>query len=165
MTVGERLVVGRIAKAHGIRGEVAVEVLTDHADRFAVDSVLQGPNGPLTVAASRPHQGRLLVLFAEVLDRNTAEALRGEVLTIAGEAAQPLPEGRWYPHQLEGLAVHLAGSGEKVGRFSHVVETPAHDLWVVRTVESREVMVPVNFVEDVDLDAKRITIAPPEGLF
>ena len=161
--MGERLVVGRVAKAHGIRGEVAVDVLSDRPGRFSVGAQVDGPGGPLTIAALRPHQGRLLIRFAEIPDRNGAEALRGATLTIDDTEAMPLPEGRWYPHQLEGLEVQLP-DGETVGRFSHVEESPAHDLWVVVTEDGREVLVPVLFVEHVDVDGGRITIAPPDGL-
>lgn len=162
----DRLVVGRVAKAHGIRGEVVVEALTDHPQRFAVGATLEGPDGVLTVRASRPHQDRLLVAFAEIPDRNAAELLRGAVLTIAAEDAAPLPEGRWYPHQLEGLEVRDA-SGRILGRFAAVVASPAHDLWSVRTPGGKDVLVPAvaPILVDVDLDARTIVLDPPEGLF
>lgn len=159
----ERLVIGRVAKAHGIRGEVAVEPLTDHADRFAVGASMSGPEGLLTVVASRPHQSRLLVLFKEIPDRNAAERLRGAELTVDASEAKPLPEGRWYLHQLEGLDV-LLPDGTAVGKMVDVEENPAHDLWVVERENGRRVRVPVVFVTDVDLDEATIRIAPPEGL-
>ena len=162
----DRLVVGRVAKAHGIRGEVVVESLTDHPSRFAKGATLQGPDGLLTVRASRPHQQRLLVLFEEIPDRNAAELLRGADLTIDAVDAAPLPEGRFYAHQLDGLEVR-ANDGTHLGTFTRVVASPAHDLWAVETPAGREVLVPAvtPILVDVDLDAGIIWLEPPEGLF
>jgi 16S rRNA processing protein RimM len=161
----DRLVVGRVAKAHGIKGEVAVEVLTDHESRFDPGSVLLGPDGELEVKSVRAHQGRLLVTFAQIADRNAAERLRGTELTILESQAAPLPEGRWYPHQLEGFSV-LNTDGVKLGSFAGVAVSPAHDLWIVDTGRGR-VLVPAveAIVRDVDESGKRIVIDPPEGLF
>lgn len=163
---GDSLVVGRVAKAHGIRGEVVVEVLTDHDARFAPGSVLNGPGGVLTVRAARPHQERLLVRFDEVADRNGAEALRGAELTIPLTDAAPLPEGRWYEHQLIGLAVRTP-AGQPLGVLDSVVASPAHDLWAVRTSSGARILVPAveAIVVEVDLDARTITLDAPEGLF
>jgi len=106
----ERLVVGRIAKLHGLNGEVVVEVLSDAPDRFARGSKVQAgdPDAAtrtLTVSTARVHQNRLLVRFYEVPDRSTAEPLHGALLSIAASDAAPLPEGRYYSWQLEGLEV------------------------------------------------------------
>lgn len=162
----ERLVVGRIAKAHGIRGEVAIDVWTDEPSRFAPRARVKAGDRALTVSASRPHQGRLLVLFEEVPDRNAAEALKGAELTVPFEEARAL-EDDWsfYPHQLAGLKV-TDESGHELGTMDRVEESPASDLWVVRA-EGREVLVPAvrDIVVRVDLDGGTIVLRPPEGLF
>jgi len=162
----ERLVVGRIAKAHGIRGEVAIDLVSDEPARFAPGARVQAGDRPLTVAASRPHQGRLLVLFEEVPDRNVAETLMGADLTIPFEEARAL-EDDWsfYPHQLAGLKV-TDESGQELGTMARVEESPASDLWVVRA-QGRDVLVPAvrDIVVRVDLDAGTIVLRPPEGLF
>ena len=162
----ERLVVGRIAKAHGIRGEVAVDVSTDEPSRFAPGARVLAGDRALTVSASRPHQGRLLVLFEEVPDRNAAETLSGAELTIPAEEARAL-EDDWsfYPHQLEGLKV-TDESGNELGTMDRVEESPASDLWVVRA-NGRDVLVPAvrDIVVRVDLDGGTIVLRPPEGLF
>ena len=169
----DRLVVGRIATAHGIRGECVVEVLSDAPDRFAPGAVLQlddpaDPDGarPVTVRKSRPHKGRLLIEFAEVPDRNTAESLRGRWLTIDATDAAPLPDGLFYPHEIDGFAVRDE-AGAPLGTLADVLENPAHDIWVVQTPDGRSVMVPAvtEFVRDVDSDARIITLAPIEGMF
>lgn len=166
LVTDDRLVVGRVAKAHGIRGEVVVESLTDHPSRFGIGASVLGPDGMLTVRASRPHQQRLLVLFDEVPDRNAAELLRGAELTIDASDAAPLPEGRFYAHQLDGLEVR-ANDGSHLGTFTKVVSSPAHDLWSVKTPAGREVLVPAvtPILVEVDLDAGIIWLDPPEGLF
>jgi len=162
----ERLVVGRIAKAHGIRGEVAVDVSSDEPSRFGPGARVQAGDRTLTVSASRPHQGRLLVLFEEVPDRNTAETLSGAELTIPFEELRPL-EDEWsfYPHQLEGLRV-TDEDGHELGTMARVEESPASDLWVVRA-HGRDVLVPAvrDIVVQVDLDRGTIVLRPPEGLF
>jgi 16S rRNA processing protein RimM len=162
----ERLVVGRIAKAHGIRGEVAIDVVSDEPSRFAAGARVHAGERMLTVSASRPHQGRLLVLFDEVPDRSAAEMLAGAELTIPSEEARAL-EDEWsfYPHQLEGLTV-TDEEGHELGTMARVEESPASDLWVVRA-DGRDVLVPAvrDIVVRVDLDGRTIVLRPPEGLF
>lgn len=161
----ERLVIGRVIKAHGIKGEVSVESFSDHLGRWQKGSRMRAGARDLTVASSRPHQTYKLVKFAGVDDRNAAETLRGESLTIDAREAWPLPEGRYYPHQLAGLDV-VDAAGTVLGTMTRVDEYPANDVWVV-LVGAREVLVPAvkEIVKNVDLDARRITVDPPEGLF
>jgi len=166
----ERVVVGRIVKSHGIRGEVVVETLTDVPGRFKAGARFDAgdPDGertPVTVRSVRDDRGRLLVRFAETPDRTAADALRGALLTIAGGDAAPLPEGSYYAWQLEGLDV-VDDDGASLGRLARVLEGAASDLWVVDTGE-REVLVPAvpEFVREVDLDARRVVIHPIPGLF
>ena len=159
------MLVGRVAKAHGIRGEVAVEVISDAPGRFSVGARIFERDRELTVQSVRPHHDRLLIKFEEVPDRTAAEGLRGARLEIPGGQAAPLEEGAFYPHQLEGLAV-VDATGRALGTLARVEEGPANDLWVVE-VDGREVLVPAvrQIVTAVDLDAGRITLDPPEGLF
>src|SRR3954471_9874100 len=87
--VEDYVVVGRVGPAHGLRGEVFVEPRTDEPERrFASGAVLQTSGGTLTVAGTRTHSGRLVVRFAEVGDRNAAEAARGTELTVRVEAGE-----------------------------------------------------------------------------
>ncbi len=119
-----QLVVGRITRPHGVRGEVSVEVRTDEPDRrFAVGCVLPtdpAAAGPLTVVSLRWHSGRLLIQFAGVTDRNQAEELRGTWLTL--DSAEAGPSGdpdEFHDAELIGLAV-VTTSGEPVGRVTDV---------------------------------------------
>ncbi len=168
-----QVVVGRIGKAHGLRGEVSVEPRTDEPDRrFAVDAVLRTetprgsePHGPgrpkqLTVRAVRWHQSRLLVTFAEIADRNAAEAARGLLLvTDVAENERPEDPEEFYDHQLVGLRV-VTTDDEPVGELTAVVHGAAQDLLVIKTADGREVLVPFvsALVPEVDVAGGRVTV-------
>jgi 16S rRNA processing protein RimM len=165
-----RLVVGRIGRPHGIRGEVTVEVRTDSPDvRFAPGSVLltePARLGPLTVAAARWHSGRLLLHVAGVSDRTGAEALRGIVLS-ADVDDDDVPEDpeEYFDHQLRGLTA-VTVSGDTLGVVDDVVHLPGQDLLSVRRVGGREVLVPfvAEFVPEIDVEGGRILLELPNGL-
>ncbi|HLR97135.1 MAG TPA: ribosome maturation factor RimM [Jiangellaceae bacterium] len=166
-----RVTVGRIGRAHGVRGEVVLSLVTDApADRFADGAVLQtdpADTGPLTVRRSRWHNGRLLVVFDELGDRTAAEAARGTVLVVTvDEDARPEEPEEYYDHQLVGLQVVSVG-GSVTGELRDVVHLPAQDLLVVVDHRGLEHMVPfvAELVPVVDLGAGRVTIDPPPGLF
>jgi 16S rRNA processing protein RimM len=161
----ERLVVGRIAKAHGIKGEVAVDVYSDAPDRFVPGARLFAGDDALTISAALPHHERLLVLFDEIADRSAAEALHGVELTIPASEAHALGEWSFYPHQLSGLSV-IDEAGRSLGTMVRVDESPANDIWVVRSGD-KEVLVPAvrDIVVSVDLGARTVVLRPPEGLF
>jgi 16S rRNA processing protein RimM len=170
MIVLMHVVVGRIGKAHGVRGEVSVEVRTDAPEiRFAPGAVLatDPPSaGPLKVAEARRHHGRLLLSFDEVADRSTAESLRG-VLLLAEVADDERPDDpdEFYDHQLAGLAV-VTTRGRHVGDVAEVLHLPSQDLLAVRTADGREVLIPfvAQIVPSIDLEARRVVVDPPPGL-
>jgi 16S rRNA processing protein RimM len=164
------LVIGRVGRAHGVRGEVAVDVRTDDPQhRFVVGARLQtdpAAAGPLTVVSTRPHQGRLLVRFDEVHDRNAADGLRGVLLTVEVSDAEQSPDPEeFYDHQLVGLRVHDR-AGQVVGKVTEVLHHPAHDVLVVRRNEGPEALVPfvTDLVPDVDVEHGRLTVADRPGL-
>jgi 16S rRNA processing protein RimM len=143
------VVVGRVGRPHGIRGEVSIEVRTDEpALRYAVGSVLRPTGGghrSLTVRTVRPHGDRLLVTFAEVADRTAAESLRGASLVVDVEpGARPDDTEEFYDRQLIGLRVRTAdgvpggggagvgGTGPEIGTVVDVRHLPAQDLLEVR---------------------------------
>ena len=171
MTEPQTLVVGRVGRPQGIRGEVTVEVRTDDPDaRFAAGSVLltePAERGPLTVTAMRPRSGGVVLAFAGVADRPGAEALRGTVLLV-DTATLPAIEDpdEFYDHQLVGLAA-VDAAGADLGTVADVVHAPASDLLVVRDGDGREHLVPFvrGVVPSVDVAAGRVVVAPPEGLF
>lgn len=170
------VVVGRIGKAHGIRGELSVEPRTDEPERrFVVGAVLRAvrPNGTdartLTVASRRWHQDRLLVFFEEIPDRTAAEAARGLVLSVEVDPAeQPEDPEEFYDHQLVGLKA-VTTDGREVGQVAEVIHTAGQDLLAIATTGEAgadEVLVPfvVALVPVVDLAAGRLEIADRPGL-
>ncbi len=170
------LLVGLIVRAHGLRGELIVDVRTDYPEqRFAPGSVLTArhpgrPPGTLTVDAARPHGGRLLVTFAGCGDREAAEALRGSMLLVDAEVLPASDEPgaddeEYHDTQLEGLAVVLT-DGATVGTVRSVAHHLGNDLLVVARDGRPDALVPFvrEIVPTVDLDAGTITLTPPDGL-
>ena len=165
------LVVGRIGKPHGVRGELTVDVRTDDPNaRFATGSSLRtdpAERGPLTVAAAHPRSGGLVLAFEGVGSREAAEALRGTVLLVdSAELPEIEDADEWYDHQLVGLAA-VDQAGGALGEVADVVHAPASDLLVVRDADGREHLVPFvrELVPAVDVPGGRVVIDPPEGLF
>ena len=175
----ERIAVGRIAAAHGLRGEVTVEVLSDVPGRFAPGAVLVlslagAPRRDLVVDAARPyasrHKDRLLVRFAGVDDRTAAEALRGGVLEVEAAAVPPAPEGSYYQFELVGCRCEDRRAGF-LGEVVDVVAGGGGDLLRVfcpaRGDEpGSELLLPFvdAYVVDVDVPGRRILMDLPEGL-
>jgi 16S rRNA processing protein RimM len=167
-----QLVVGRIGRPHGIRGDLIVEVRTDDPDlRFAAGSVLAtepAADGPLTISAARWHSGRLLVSFAGVGDRDRAEELRGVMLVVdSAELDDPGDPEYFRDYQLVGLDVLTTG-GERVGKVADVLHH-GQDLLVVVGDGARsgaEILVPfvAALVPEVDVGGGRLVIDPPPGL-
>jgi 16S rRNA processing protein RimM len=156
---GDRLVVGRIGRAHGLRGELAVTFSSNRPERAAVGAVLYAGDRELVISASRPHQGRVLVTFAGVDDRTAAEALLGRELTAAplGDGVE-LDDDELWVHEVVGAEVQDR-SGATVGRVIAVEANPAHDLLVL----DGGTLVPMVFV--VEQRDGVVVVDPPEGLF
>ncbi|MFC9808467.1 ribosome maturation factor RimM [Streptomyces griseoaurantiacus] len=165
-----QLVVARIGRAHGIKGEVTVEVRTDEPElRLAPGAVLAtdpASAGPLTIETGRVHSGRLLLRFEGVRDRTAAEALRNTVL-IADVDPEEMPEGEdeYYDHQLMDLDV-VTVDGTEVGRITEVSHLPSQDLFVVERPDGTEVMIPFveEIVTEIYLAEQKAVIDPPPGL-
>lgn len=168
MTETIEVLVGVIGRAHGIRGEVAVEPRTDEPERrFAPGQRLraEGSGRVFTVDAARDHSGRLLVHFEELTDRTEAEAVRGtRLLTDVPSTEAPTEDGEFYDRQLVGLLARLT-SGEEVGRVISILHLPAQDVLEIETPTGVRL---VPFVEalvpEVDLAAGWLTVADVEGL-
>lgn len=163
-----QLVVGRIGRAHGVRGDLFVEVRTDEPElRFAQGVTLKTSNDQsLTVATSKWHSGRLVVHFVGYDDRTRAETLRGLSLSIEVDPlVLPSQDDEYYDHQLIGLQVVLQ-TGQTVGTVVEVVHLPGQDLLAVRRPELAEVLIPFvkQIVPNVDIANGSLTITPPPGL-
>lgn len=170
-TGGDRLevIVGVIGRAHGLRGDVGVELRTDEPEiRFVPGAVLgvEGSKQTLTVDAVREGAGgRLFVRFAQAADRTAAELLRGKVLTVSVDrAARPDDPEEYYDRQLRGLRV-LDAHGVEVGVVADVIHLPSQDLLSI-TTDSGERLVPFvsDLVPQVDLAAGTCSLAEVNGL-
>jgi 16S rRNA processing protein RimM len=151
-----RLEVGRIGRAHGLRGEVVVTPVTNVAQRFAPGSTLWVEGRPYVVATARPNQHRFVIRFEGVDDRNGADALRSKI--VEAEPLAEAPEGELWVHELIGSEVRDR-TGAPVGRVVSVEANPAHDLLVL----DGGALVPMVFV--VSHESGVVVIDPPDGLF
>ncbi|GAA1753640.1 ribosome maturation factor RimM [Agromyces humatus] len=175
---GTQLRVGRLTKAHGLKGAIKLELYTDDPERRFVPGAefsLQVPAGSpwhgkhLTLRELRWYNGHPVGFFEGVDDRTAAESLAKAILWVShtdDEAGEP---DAWYDHQLIGLSV--LRDGVRIGEVTHVDHLPAQDLLIVRVdaerAGGREVMVPFvgAIVPEVDLEAGTLTVTPPAGLF
>lgn len=167
-----QLQVGRIGRAHGIRGEVTVTPFTDNPEgRFSAGAELQTDSAtrPLLVVSAARRSGPVQVVgFDGITDRNTAETLRGIGLFVDAESLpEPEDDDEFYDHQLIGLAVHHHTSGEVLGSIVDVMHLPAAPVLVVNRPDGTEELVPFvrAIVPDVDITAGRVTVDPPDGMF
>jgi 16S rRNA processing protein RimM len=164
----DTVIVGVIGRAHGVRGEVAVELRTDEPERrFAPGQLLgeEGGSRVFTVRSVRDHSGRLLVKFAELDDRAAADAVRGTLLiTTVERDEQPAEPETFYDRQLIGLKATSPG-GVNVGIVGSVLHLPAQDLLEIETATGTRLVPFVSaLVPEVDLEAGRLTVADIAGL-
>lgn len=166
------LTVGRVVKAHGIGGELVVEVRTDDPElRFAPGATLHArksgaPQRDYVVESVRPHGARLLVRLAGIGDRNSADGLRGSIFVVDSADLPPITEpDTYYDHQLEGLQVRTV-AGEAMGTVTEVLHTAAGELLAIKRTDGRELLVPfiAAFVPSVSLADNTVVIEPPDGL-
>jgi 16S rRNA processing protein RimM len=165
-----QLTVARIGRAHGLRGEVAIDVRTDDPERRLADGQVLATDppqaGPLTVAATRSQHGKWYVRFVEVPDRTAAEALQGTELVVDAGAGTDDDEDAWYPHELTGLrAEHV--DGRLLGTITGLEHLPAHDVLVLEEAGTRHrTLVPFvhAIVPVVDVVGGRVVLDPPGGL-
>lgn len=162
------LVVGRIGRAHGVRGEATIEVRTDDPDaRFPVGASLQtdpAEKGPLTIVSGRVHNGILLLGFAGITDRTAVEKLRNTLLLAEVDIDAESSDDLYHIAQIKGCSVFLE-NGTEVGVVTDVLELPAQDTLVIET-SSGERLVPfvTSMVPTIDIENKKLVISPPEGL-
>lgn len=161
--------VGRVGRAHGVRGDVFVEPWTDAPDeRFAAGAVVyagEADRRPLTVAGSRDHSGKLVVHFVGLDDRNAIESIRGQLLVVPLAGRPPLADpDEFYDTDLVGLSVSTV-DGIALGPVTEVLHSPAGSVLAIDW-HGREVLVPFRreVVPTVDLGRRLALIDPPEGL-
>ncbi|MDR2703962.1 MAG: ribosome maturation factor RimM [Cellulomonadaceae bacterium] len=160
------LVVARIGRAHGLAGDVTVEVRTDSPEarlrpgqEFATDP----DRGPLTVESARNNKGSWVVRFAQAHDRTAAEALRETLLIVEEDESDE--DDAWYTHELVGMRAELS-DGTEVGKIVAIEHGAAQDLLVLREPDGTDTLIPFvsQIVPTVDRDGGRIVLTPPGGL-
>jgi 16S rRNA processing protein RimM len=161
------VLVGRVGRPHGIRGQVAVNAETDFAeDRFTTGAAFwtRGGDEQLTVATVRFQNGKPIVGFAGIASPEDAERLRGLELRMPEELLRPLEAGVYYHHQLEGCVVETA-AGERVGTVARIDGGTGGSLLVIDGPRG-EVLIPLalDICVAIDIAARRIVVAPPDGL-
>jgi len=162
------LAIGKVLRPHGVRGELLLETLTEFPAHLAeVEMVYVGDAEspqPHPLRRARLHQRDLLIQLADCLDRDAADAYRGQMVFIQTEQAAPLPPGRYYHHQIIGLTV-VTDEGEALGQVAEILETGANDVYVVAG-PSGEILLPAlqSVIQQIDLDAKKMMVHLLEGL-
>ncbi len=165
------LIIGEIAKPHGIRGEMRVVVHTDLPERFSwLKTVYVGRRQggdtpqPFAVDSVRYHQDKVLLKLVGYDDRDAAGSLAGRLLYVPESEAIPLEEGEYFLYQLEGLAVYEE-NGRLLGHLSSVLETGANNVFIIQG-EFGEILLPdiPGVILDIDFDANRMTVHLLEGL-
>lgn len=162
------VVIGLLRRAHGVRGEVSVQPVSDMPERFkALERVLVrhgGTTREVAVEGVRRKGGSVLLKFEGVDDRTAAEALTGAEIGVGRNDVCPIPEGTYYVFDLIGCRV--VGKGDRdIGLIDDVWKTPANDVFAVKTA-SGEVLIPVvqSVVKEIDLRRKIVKIEEIEGL-
>ncbi len=159
------VLVGRVTSPWGLRGDLKVQPHTDLPERFAPGAVLHLDGVPTLVTASRSHRVGLVVRLESVPDRSAAEALRGALLTIPEETLPELADGAFYHFQLIEMDVY-SDEDEYLGQVAEILQTPGNDVYIVRKEGTRDLLLPAisDVVQDIDLDANRMTVHMLTGL-
>lgn len=163
----EFLVVGRIVRPHGVRGEVGMKLMTDHPEHLLqVKTLHVGTNHqPYAVTRMRRHQTGMIIHLSGLTDRDMAETLREQFVHVHIDDAVPLEDGEYYLFQIEGIQV-VAEDGESLGHLSGLLETGANDVYVITTPDGGELLLPVipDVIKKVDVPAGVMTVHLLDGL-
>jgi len=164
------VVIARIVKARGIRGEVACDIETDFPERFETlgETIALMPDGSrlaLTLEDHWFHKGRVILKFEGYDSMTAAERLVGGLVVISESDTLPLEEDEFYEYDIIGSQA-VTSEGRVIGEVTGLMRTGGHDILVVRGEDKREHLVPFvdDICSDVDVKSKRITVDPPEGL-
>lgn len=170
----EFLVIGRILRPHGIRGELRVQIFSNYPERFKFleeiyltrDATAQdSPPSAYTVERSRLHQEYAILKLEGIDSREAADTLRDLTVMVTLADAVPLEAGEYYFYQLIGLEM-VTDTGEVLGTVSDILETGANEVYIVQSARYGELLIPAieSVVQEIDLPNQRIVITPLEGL-
>jgi 16S rRNA processing protein RimM len=160
--------IGKCIKPHGLNGELRVKAITDFPERFEqTENVFahqqKDPVRPLSIVGVRENHGGFLIKFAGVDSLEEAEKLRGFFLSVPDDELVELEEDEYWHWQLEGLKA-VSPEGREIGVLSEVVESPAHDLYLIQTPDGQTHWVPAvrQYVPEIDLEKKQVVVILPE---
>lgn len=161
------LVVGKIHRPHGVKGDVIMEVITDFPERLRVGTVVYvgDQHTPMVIRGRRKSNTSLLINFNEYKDPESAAVLRNQLVYVRADDRPALPEGEYYLHQLLGLQV-ISEEGQLLGKLVQILETGANDVYIVRPETGAEVLLPAipDVIKRVELDAGRMVVHLLPGL-
>ena len=163
------LAIGRVIRAHGVKGEISVSVLTDFPERFeTIERVYLGDEFEATayrLEKYRWHKKNVLLTLAGIIDRNQAEQLRGQLVQVPIEEAVSLPQGSYYLYQLMGLQV-LTTDGNNLGVIAGIIETGANDVYVVKKDGRQEILLPAipDVIKSINIEQGQMIVELIEGL-
>ncbi|MEX1071288.1 MAG: ribosome maturation factor RimM [Anaerolineales bacterium] len=161
------VLVGVLRRPHGLRGEVLVVPQTDFPERLkkGLQLYLGEEYRAVTIQSRRQHNDGLLLAFEEFPDKASLDYVRNEPLFVRREESPALPEGQYYQHQLLGLKV-IQEDGAILGKVSEILDTSANAVYVVRTEDGEEILLPSikDVIRKIDLKTKQITVHLLSGL-
>mgnify|MGYP000982850255 FL=1 len=158
-TSNERIVIGRVGAAHGIRGELRIIPLTDFPERFAALREVMVGDELLHIESVKPQGKNFLMRFREYTVREDAQKLTGRLLTVARAEAAPLDEGEYYVFDIVGLTVYDEEDNE-LGTVENVLRTGSNDVYAVRSEDGHEILIPAlrKVVRTIDVPNGRMTV-------
>ena len=161
----ELITIGSIVAPHGVRGDLRVLPQTDFPERFAETEVCYIDGKTYHIVSAKFHKQYVLISFAEITDRDTAETMRRKEIQVERDALTALPEGRYYIFDIIGLTV-TDMAGEVLGTVTEVLQPGANDVYVVSAEGKADLLLPVidGVIMDVDLEARTMTVDPPEWI-
>lgn len=162
------ITVGKILAAHGIKGQVKIDVQSNNPLRFRRGHLLfvEKLQKQLKITAVQEHKSCLLLTLQGVDDRNQAEALAGSLLQVEESDLPKLPEGEYYYYQIEGIKVFDAEQGMLIGEVEEVLDYTANDVFVIRREGKRPLLLPAlkSTVNRLDIEGGKMFVIIPEGL-
>jgi len=160
----EFVTIGQILAPWGVKGKLKVRIVTDFPQRFAPSSKIYINRQPMTIDSAEWHKGKVIIKLNQIDTIEAAQRLRGQPIEIHHSQVHPLPEGQYYHFQLIGLEVWTT-QGELLGNITEVLAAESNDNYVVSGAKG-EILIPAieDVVKSIDLDSRRITIEPIEGL-
>lgn len=161
------MTVGKLRRAHGLGGELIMDVLTDFPERLVAGKKVYVSEAhiPMGIRSLRPHIRGMLISFDAVDSPESAREYVNQLVYVRSDELPELPEGEYYHHQLLGLAV-VEQDGSAIGRLIEILETGANDVYVVEKTDGGELLLPATaeVILSIDLSAGQILVKPPEWL-